>query len=290
MSIIAVCHQGVNVYDDMPMSDYVADPAPEPSLNSSAAKALVTQSPLHAWTAHPRLNENYRPKESETFDIGSAAHALFLQGEDLMVECAFNDWRTNAAKDARDEARVAGKLPLLSKHVESIRKMAWIARKALADSELGVSIDDFYVERTVIWQDDGTWKRARFDMQHRTRAVILDYKTSESADPFSFPSLIVSYGYDIQAAHYSDAYHAMHPDVLAVDFIFLVQEHTPPYACSLVGVDPMLFDLGAQKVELATSIWRECMKSNRWPGYSKNIAWASAPAWALSQFEQRKQS
>lgn len=277
--------------DGMPAEMYHSDPCPEPSLSSSIAKILVTQSPLHAWTAHPRLNKNHVNRESEDFDRGSAAHSLLLEGDDRMVECAFDDWRKKEARELRDQIRLQGKLPMLSKHIPSIRKMVEIAKRALADSELGCTLEDFYAERTVIWNDRGVWKRARFDLQHKKRPLLLDYKSTSDADPFLFPGLLINNGYDVQAAHYSDAYSVAHPSELQEpDFVFLVQERTEPFACSLVGVDPVLMDLGAQKMELATSIWKDCLKTNDWPGYSRRIAWASAPTWALSNFEQRSQA
>jgi hypothetical protein len=279
----------VQIHDGMPAEVYHADPCSEPSLSSSIAKILVEQSPLHAWHAHPRLNKNHVSKESEDFDRGSATHSLLLEGDDRMVECPYDDWRKKEARELRDRIRSEGKLPMLSKHVETIRKMVEIAKKALADSELGATLEDFYVERTVIWNDRGAWKRARFDLQHKTRPLLMDYKSTTDADPFSFPGLIINNGYDIQAAHYSDAYSVAHPHELKEpEFVFLVQENREPFACSLVGVDPMLMDLGVQKMEAATALWRRCMESGRWPGYSNRIAWSSAPPWAFTNFEARK--
>jgi len=276
---------GPNVFDSMPSDLYHSDPAPEPSLSSGIAKILVTQSPLHALYASPRLNPTYRAEESSEFDRGSAAHALLLEGEDRMVECAFNDWRTNAAKEMRDQARIEGKLPLLSKHVGSVRAMVQIAKDALMASELKIDIADCFAERTVIWKD-GIWRRARFDLQHRTRAIVLDYKSTENADPLAFSRQIITMGYDIQAAHYSDAYRAAWSK--EPQFVFLVQEREAPYACSLIGVDPMLHELGQQKIDLAALLWERCIATGKWPGYSNRIAWASAPAWALESFEMRR--
>lgn len=287
MSAVMVSLNGPSIFDQMPSEIYHSDPAPEPSLSSGIAKLLVTASPLHAWHAHPRLNPKYEAEEDGIFDRGSAAHALLLQGEDLMVECEFNDWRTNAAKEARDEARAAGKLPLLSKHVAGVRRMVKIARESLLASELHATLEDFHAERTVIWQDSEIWKRARFDLQHRSRPLLIDYKTVENADPFAFQRAIVPLGYDIQAAHYCDAYIAAFAPIVEPDFIFLVQERESPFACSLVGLEPSFLDLGQQKMERATRMWADCLKAKDWPGYSHRIAWASPPAWALTDFEAR---
>ena len=51
---------------------------PEPTLSSSLARVVLNRSPLHAWTAHPRMNPAYEPTERKTFDIGRAAHRAVL--------------------------------------------------------------------------------------------------------------------------------------------------------------------------------------------------------------------
>lgn len=277
------------INDGMPADTYQADSLQsQPSLNSSIAKILITQSPLHAWCAHPRLNPNYVAEESEDFDRGSAAHALLLEGEDRMIEVPYDDWRKNAAKDLRDEARAMGKLPMLTKHVGSIRKMVEIAKRALAECELGVTLEDFHAERTVIWKRQGVWKRARFDLQHKKRPLILDYKTTGDSSPFSFQRQIFNLSYDIQAAMYCEAYRVSNPNTSQdPTYVLLAQENEEPFACSLIGLSPMAIDFGWQRLKRATEIWKDCLESGCWPGYSTQIAWVDPPSFVLSQWEER---
>ena len=91
------------------MESYQRDPCPSPSLSSHIAHRLITQSPLHAWYAHPRLNPRYVEEDSTAFDLGSCAHALLLEGEDSIAVIEADDWRTKVAKEARAKAR--SKLP-----------------------------------------------------------------------------------------------------------------------------------------------------------------------------------
>ena len=44
---------------------YHADPADAPSLSASIAKILIAETPLHAWTAHPKLNPNFVREEKD---------------------------------------------------------------------------------------------------------------------------------------------------------------------------------------------------------------------------------
>jgi hypothetical protein len=66
---------GIHMLGD---AEYHADPAPERGVASTLARVILSQSPLHAWTAHPRLNPAYEPVEKKTFDIGRAAHRAVL--------------------------------------------------------------------------------------------------------------------------------------------------------------------------------------------------------------------
>ena len=87
------------------LNDYLADPAPEPSLSPSIAHWLLSASPAHAWREHPRLNPDYRQEVSAKLDLGSAAHAILLEnaGERIVIVHA-KDYRTKEAQAARAEA------------------------------------------------------------------------------------------------------------------------------------------------------------------------------------------
>jgi hypothetical protein len=88
----------------MRAAEYHADPCLEPSLSSTIARVLCDSAPAHAQHAHPRLNLQNVEEEAEHFDIGTAAHAILLEGEAAVTVIDAKDWRTNAAKDARDAA------------------------------------------------------------------------------------------------------------------------------------------------------------------------------------------
>ena len=88
--------------------------SPTPTLNASVAKILHSQTPKHAWLAHPRLNPEYRESHDTKFDLGSAAHAMLLQPErDLVAIGAFDDYKTKAAQLWKAEVYEAGRIPIL---------------------------------------------------------------------------------------------------------------------------------------------------------------------------------
>jgi hypothetical protein len=268
---------------------YHADPCPKPSLSSSIAGIIWHRTPLHGWMAHPKLNPQYEHTDSGTFDLGSAAHAVILEGNESKIAIIeADDWRTKAAKEARDEARAAGKIPMLPHQHAEVMAMATAAHEAIAGSELAGIFQDGNPEQTAI-AHDGIWMRGRFDWLTTDRKIILDYKTvGRSASPESFlRSSVFSFGYDIQAAMY------LHLNALTggpedAKFVWLVQETEAPYACSLCGASPSLIESGQRKLSSVIDQWTECMLTGVWLGYGKRIAWLEAPAWELAKVEERE--
>src|SRR6516162_8083107 len=114
--------KGVGIYT-MTAAEYHGDPVETPSLSASIATILIQQSALHAKFAHPRLTENPVREEARHMDTGSICHALMLEGENLAVVIDAENYRTKAAQEARDEARLAGKWPILVHEMTEVKIM-----------------------------------------------------------------------------------------------------------------------------------------------------------------------
>jgi len=81
----------------IPAAQYHGDPAPEPSISASLIRMLLEASPLHAWRAHPRLGNCGEDRKTAESDCGTAAHALLLEGRDIVDVIDAPDWRTKVA-------------------------------------------------------------------------------------------------------------------------------------------------------------------------------------------------
>jgi len=132
-------------------------------------------------------------------------------------------------------------------------------------------------------KEGDAWCRARLDWLRADNKVILDYKTTESADPETCIRKIASMGYDMQASFYKRGLVACGGAEDAV-FVFLFQEITAPYACCLIGLSNTFIEIADQKVNDAIEIWQDCIKNGKWPSYSDNVHYAEPPNWALSQY------
>jgi hypothetical protein len=274
------------IFSDVPLAAYLADPAPIPSLSAGCAQTLISRSPLHAWIEHPRLNPAYEREEDTKFDIGTAAHEALLQGLDRCEVIQADDWRTKAAKEARDAARAAGKIPLLTKHYEPLAVMVEAAKAFIETTELAGLFDDGEAEATVLWDEGATWFRARPDWLSADRRLIVHYKTCTCAQPDAFiRGPLTALGYDTTLAFYERGLAA----VTGGDprSVILAQETKPPHSCTLIGLSPAFASIASGKVARAVQLWERCMKSGRWPSYPSQIHYAEPKPWQLAEEEER---
>ena len=262
---------------DMAEADYHAHPA----LSSSGARKLLPPS----CPARFRYERDHGQEPRKVFDIGHAAHALVL-GAGAPVRCIEAlDWRTNAAKQARDEAREQGKTPLLRADYEKVRAMA---------DALGAGLDAFGLrdlftngrpEVSAFWTDErhGVERRSRFDWLPNTdggQLSIVDYKTTASAETGAIQRAIASYGYHQQAAWYIDTARALG---IAEDvrLLFVFQEKTAPYLVNVVTLDDLALTVGRSLNDEALQVFAECTATDTWPGYATEIETLPLPLWAV---------
>ncbi len=264
---------------------YHADPCPTASLSSSIAGILLDQSPLHAYIAHPRLNPNYvREDGNSRFDLGSAAHMMLLERrEDRIVRVQADDWRTKAAKEARDAAQANGQYAVLERQYADIVAMCAAAQDYVQTTELGDILATGTPEQSVLWQEGDLWYRCRPDMLSSDRRICLDYKSTESAAPDAIAKQIGRMGYDLQAEFYTRGIAAVTGQEPA--FVFLFQEITAPYACSLISLANAFREVGRLKVNRALDLWTKCIKTDAWGGYSNRILYCEPRPWDLIDAE-----
>lgn len=268
---------------DLPEVDYHGDKlCPEPSLSRGIAHTMLTRSPLHA--RHRALSA---ATTSSDMDFGSAAHRLFLgKGAEIEVIEA-PDWRRRKAFDpgpVADEARAAGKIPILAKSFEHVSTMVTAGRRQLEAMDLPVwrNAD---AEVSCFWRQDGVWNRARIDLLPRDLSAICDLKTTASAHPDDFVRQAFRMGWHMQAAHYQSAVMRCFKLKRDIPFWFLVLERDPPYALSVIELDGAAIALARRSMERAREMWRRCLDTDVWPGYAQGVAVVDTPAWKINELE-----
>lgn len=264
-------------------AEYFADPCETPSLSQSLGHTLVSKSPAHAWLEHPKLGAQER-EETKATDNGKVIHQMLLEDAPLILVVEADNWRTKAAQESRENAREGGLIPVLKKDYDELLLAVQAIRWRLSD--LGIELDGDS-EVKVAWEaetSDGLLVQCRGMLDHLKlhRGVVYDLKTIRSAHPKVCSRHAVEYGYDIQAAAYTQAVCALDPALSGlVDFTFLFCEIEPPYSVTPARPDGMLRELGQTRWQRAVDVWARCLSENHWPAYAESVIPLTAPAWAL---------
>jgi exodeoxyribonuclease VIII len=145
-------------------------------------------------------------------------------------------------------------------------------------------------EVPLFWKDDLTGEecKCRLDVlrKAKNRLVVVDLKTTEDASTESFIKSMVNYGYDFQAAMYSEGVKANYgEDPL---FVFIAIEKKEPYAINILQADDLVKRRGYDLFREYIGIYHECKQTNNWYGYlgeSQIINSLSLPAWLAKEFE-----
>lgn len=254
---------------------------PDIRLSPSAAKILIQRTPLHAWSFH-RLGGGLKSVDTTATIRGRLLdRMLFGVGPDLVVIDA-DDFRTKAAKEARDNALAAGNVPILRDDIEGKQRIIDAWREQLAHK--GITLDG-ESQKKIDWFSDGCPCRGYLDhfIAGTGVAVFYDLKTCDDASAEAARRALIYNGGDIQHAAYTEAIETTLPRFAgSVRGLFIFAEVEPPYAVHIVEPSGSMRALGRAKWQRAKIEWARCLKLNRWPGYSM-ITTVDATPWELAQ-------
>ncbi len=290
---------------NIPMADYLADPCEEPALSSGIIEALWKSTPQKAKAMHPRFNPAALDTKPRA-DIGSAVHALahgghpvqyvervtYRSGKKAGEEFVPTDWKTQDAKDESDAIREAGGIPLLPKDRMGVETAAGAVKMALGMMGPGKH------EVTMVFQYRGVWCRSRADWLSDGPVVLPeldldapngvdnDTKTCDEANAVSWvKSTLFSGKLDVQMA----LRHLGHIELTGKPrkMLWTLAEYQTPFDTDFVGATDELITLGVRKINYACDLWRKCLDTKSWPANKRKVKWASPPAWAEWELENR---
>lgn len=292
------------IYPGLPMADYLAIDA----LSTTPLRTAIEECPRAGWW-RSRLNPNRPREQSSEMDIGSIAHSVLLEDswecvaiirpEDYpsKVGTVPKGWTNDAIRAARDDARAAGRYPILPDDVVDVRAMVDVAKsyiESLRTTEPAIwrafQPDGGASEVTMVWQDGDLLCKLRTDRISADHGVICDYKTSGmSVEPNRWGrTQMQNLGHDFGAAWYRRGVETL--TGVRPDYVYLCQETTAPFLCSLIGVDPERVALGNAKVEKALRLWRQCLATGQWDGYPNRCVYPELPPWEMARWMEQDES
>ncbi|MFE3196241.1 PD-(D/E)XK nuclease-like domain-containing protein [Nocardia sp. NPDC059240] len=252
-------------------ADYHAD---TDSLSASGAKLLAARTPFEFWYA-----QNNPPTRKPEFDLGHATHREILgEGEETEIIDAAN-YNTKPAREARDTAYAAGRVPLLPEQHARVQTMA---ERVRGHELAGPLLSSGLAEQSGWWFDEaaGIWCRFRPDwMTWRGEVLYLvDVKTTQDADPAAFERSAVRFGYHQQDPHYVEG--AMKTTgAERVSFVFVVVSVKPPHMVNVFYFDDDAIAEGARLNRRARRIFGRCLAADHWPEYPLGPHRMSLPRW-----------
>lgn len=271
-------------------------------LDEASASGLkqMLRSPTHF--AH-WVNDPEADKESPALTFGKAFHCAVLEPEVFAATYAVlphdAPQRPTAAmlnaKGVRSDSsqqRIAwwsawdadnpGRIILSAADYDRAQRMAESVRAHPVAAGLLVGGDR---EVTFRWTDPETGLacKSRKDLYLRGEYV-MDLKSCRDASAEGFPRAVVSYGYDVQQAHYVDGARLCgDPDLR--HFVFLACESEPPYVCQPHVLDVRAHERGFSLRQRAMKRQAECLQAGKWPGYSDALIETALPAYAFFNIE-----
>ena len=236
------------------------------------------------------LNPDLEREEETKFELGSSAHSLFLQGDDIIEQLPYPDWRTAQAREHRDAARAEGRIPLFADQATRVRAMVAAANAQLRDHDAQPPLFADGPKQTLIWEDDhGVIRRARLDWLRDDFAAIDDLKTtSASADPVKWTRTMYGMGADIQIGFYCRGVEKL-TGVRPV-FRYCVVETYPPHALSVVDLAPSALALAEEKVQAAIDLWAPCLAHDIWPGFETRVASIEVPTYEEMRWMKKQEA
>ena len=247
-------------------------------VSNSMLAVIREKTPMHLrWQMH----NPGEPTEAQI--MGTLVHAAILLPDDkpaFHVRPQGLDMRT---KDGKEWAAEHADLPCLSSDAAaSIDAMRMAVHRHPTASRLLKNAD---YERSLFVKDDaGTLRKLRPDILPHGGNILPDLKTCIDASESEFSKSIANYGYYCQAAYYLDG--CKLAGRAFQNFAFIAVEKTPPYAVAVYVLDFTAVEYGRRLYQRDLQVYRNCVESGVWPGYSDTATCIGLPPWLAKEAEQ----
>ena len=241
--------------------------------------------------AHFRYKQDNPIVPTPALVFGQLFHSIALQPEltheQFVIEPEL-DKRTKIGKEAYAEfvLQNTDKTIVTVDMVEQALNMA----QAVTNNEVAYSLISGEVETPYFWTDEHTGEpcKCRTDVvkEIAEQQIIVDLKSCTDASTEAFVRDAIKFGYDVQAAMYSEGVKAnTGKDSI---FVFVAVEKEPPYAVNVIQADKLFMQSGWSKLRDLMAIYHDCNVTGNWYGYTGKtniINNTIMPSWAIREIE-----
>lgn len=285
----------------MEFSDYLK----AEGVNNSLLKDMA-RSPAHCWAMHHAQNRPER-KQRPWMITGPLAHCAVLEPDAMAARYLVvpddaprrpSSAQWNAKKPSPDSVAAMAWWTEFNARAQG-RQIITAEQYATAQGQLsGIKahpqlrqwLESGRSELSVFWTDPATGLpcKARPDFWVHDlpdgRALLLDLKTCQSAEPHAFARTIANFGYHRQAAWYSDGWQAATGQDVA-GFVFAAIPSEYPFIAGAYQLCDEALIQGREECAELLQQYADCLASGYWPGHGDSVQTIELPGWARRNFE-----
>ncbi len=255
-----------------------------PGYSNSDLK-LINKTP-----AHLKLKQF---KITEALAVGAATHALIEGGLVFAEKFHQSEWKTRNSQKFRDEAaemREIGKT-LVTPNEGNKAHAAYSAIKS--NHRIFRILSGGVKERAIYWVDERTGILCKVKLDTRYQSAIIELKTCEDAGPIKFRGQVYNYEYFQQGGFYRMGC------IAAAKLGINVSPNLVPYRrrmkFKIIAIEkgvnlPAMYDVGERTLKAgegsahkALRRLRECLDTNKWPGYPQIWQPLDMDEWAFKK-------
>ncbi len=241
------------------------------------------------WDLYGRTPRHYRfapPKEHMPhLDFGKALHLAVLEPELFETKAVQGpvDRRGNKWKDALG-AIEDGQILLISDNYDdcyTVQSEAWkhpVVKKLATETSIFEASAFWHHERT------GLQCRCRPDLVVPKMKLMVDLKTTADASAWNWARTAGNLGYHVQEGMYTEGWNKAGGDPTEA-FIFVVIEQKAPFCTAVYELPPHAAEEGRMVMERALDRYKECLESNKWPGYPERVVELDIPKFSYRESE-----
>ena len=252
------------------------------AISQSEIKLMAKATPKHL-----QYQRRFPRPSSDAQKLGTAAHLAILQPllfEDNYLKAKKSDKRTKEGRsewaEVKAQAEKLGKKILDEKEYSSALEMRQSVR---SDPEMNRLLEHGVAERACFGYLHGLSVKALLDFYKPKTHEIVDIKSTKCAEPSVFEKDVRKYRYHWQACWYSDLIKEITGE--APTFKILAIESHPPFCSAIYEIDFDLMSIARKEIMEKIDIYKRCLDSGVWPGYSNAVQKISANKWEWDKFK-----
>jgi hypothetical protein len=259
------------------------------SISKSGLDAIA-RSPYHYWARYLNVQ---RPADEPTpaMFAGTLGHCAILEPGEFDARYAVGPDVHHATKAWKDfmASLPPGRLAITPEQASTAMAQAAsvrthpVLREVLATGRAEVSAK---------WVDEETGAICKcrpdflYPVGDEGGVIIVDVKTTVSAQAEAFARSVATFRYHVAAAFYSDGFEIA-SGCQVHGFLLAAVEAKYPFAAAAFMLDEQALDLGRTEYRRNLRTYAQCSRDNAWPGYPESVQLLSLPRWATFNLDSQ---